>query len=155
MIKVIVFHAGKEEYALPVDTIVSIEKSEGINPIPHLPSFVLGVTKVRGELIPVFDLAEILYSSSLDRTNAFLIVVKSEIMPFGLLVKEAKEIMEYSDEALTQVGLLAYGKADYFSGIINLEDRMLTQIDPDRLVAGLKGVPEIQAYVTEQEVQSN
>ncbi|MHC8522467.1 chemotaxis protein CheW [Rossellomorea sp. H39__3] len=115
----------------------------------------LGVTKVRGELIPVFDLAEILYSSSLDRTNAFLIVVKSEIMPFGLLVKEAKEIMEYSDEALTQVGLLAYGKADYFSGIINLEDRMLTQIDPDRLVAGLKGVPEIQAYVTEQEVQSN
>ncbi|MHC8522468.1 hypothetical protein ACPJHQ_16080 [Rossellomorea sp. H39__3] len=34
MTKVIVFHAGKEEYALPVDTIVSIEKSEGINPIP-------------------------------------------------------------------------------------------------------------------------
>ncbi len=57
MSKVVVFHAGKEEYALSIEHVISIEKLEKINPIPHLPSFVLGLVKVREELIPVLDLA--------------------------------------------------------------------------------------------------
>ncbi|WP_374054250.1 chemotaxis protein CheW [Rossellomorea sp. FM04394] len=64
MPKVVVVHAGKEEYALPIENVVSIERVEEVRPIPHLPSFVLGLVKVRGELIPVLDLANILYNTN-------------------------------------------------------------------------------------------
>ncbi|MFK4997707.1 chemotaxis protein CheW [Bacillus sp. N9] len=45
--KVVVFHAGKEEYAIPIPYVISIEKIEAMNPIPHLPAYVVGMTKAR------------------------------------------------------------------------------------------------------------
>ncbi|PFA63919.1 chemotaxis protein CheW [Bacillus sp. AFS015802] len=156
MAKVVVFHAGKEEYALPIENIVSIEKVEEVRPIPHLPSFVLGLVKVRGELLPVLDLSDILYNTSVESvTGMFLLVVRTETMHVGLVVKEAKEILEVADESFTNVGLLAYSKTNYFSSIINLEDAMITQIDPDVLVESLDGIKEIKDYVNEQKAHQN
>lgn len=156
MPKVVVFHAGKEEYALPIENVVSIEKVEEVSPIPHLPSFVLGLVKVRGELIPVLDLANILYNVSADAvTDMFLLVVQTKTLQVGLVVKEAKEILEVPHESFTNVGLLAYSKTNYFSGIINLEDSMITQIDPDVLIESLEGMKEIKDYVNEQKTHQN
>lgn len=48
--KAVVFLCGTEEYAVPVDQVVSIEKLERVTPIPHLPNYLLGFTRLRGEL---------------------------------------------------------------------------------------------------------
>ena len=53
--KAVVFSCGNEEYAVPVDLVVSIEKLERVTPIPHLPNYLLGFTRIRGELTPVID----------------------------------------------------------------------------------------------------
>ena len=37
--KSVVFTCGKEEYAVPVGQVVSIEKVEQVTPIPHLPNY--------------------------------------------------------------------------------------------------------------------
>ncbi|WP_201713420.1 chemotaxis protein CheW [Rossellomorea arthrocnemi] len=156
MPKVVVFHAGKEEYALPIENVVSIEKVEEVRAIPHLPSFVRGISKVRDELVPVLDLGDILYHTSADNISGmFLLVIHTETMQVGLVVKEAKEILEVPHESFTNVGLLAYSKTNYFSGIINLEDSMITQIDPNVLVGSLEGIKEIKDYVDEQKTHQN
>ncbi|WP_226673077.1 chemotaxis protein CheW [Rossellomorea aquimaris] len=156
MPKVVVFHAGKEEYALPIENVLSIEKVEEIRPIPHLPQFVMGIIKVREEMIPVLDLGNILYgTSAATETGMFLLVVQTKTLQIGLVVKEAKEILEVSDESITNVGLLAYSKTNYFSGIINLEDKMITQIDADVLVESLESIKEIKDYVNEQKAHQN
>ncbi|MBN8190860.1 chemotaxis protein CheW [Bacillus sp. NTK074B] len=156
MPKVVVFHAGKEEYALPVENVVSIEKVEEIRAIPHLPQFVMGIIKVRGEMIPVLDLGNILYGTTAGtETGMFLLVVQTKTMQIGMVVKEAKEILEVSEESITNVGLLAYSKTNYFSGIINLEDKMITQIDADVLVESLESIKEIKDYVNEQKAHQN
>ncbi|MGM0751375.1 MAG: chemotaxis protein CheW [Bacillota bacterium] len=156
MPKVVVVHAGKEEYALPIENVVSIERVEEVRPIPHLPSFVLGLVKVRGELIPVLDLANILYNTNAGAEKGmFLLVVHTETMQIGLVVKEAKEILEVPNDSFTNVGLLSYSKTNYFSGIINLEDSLITQIDPDVLVESLEGIRELKNYVNEQITHQN
>ncbi|MFI8685311.1 chemotaxis protein CheW [Rossellomorea sp. NPDC077527] len=156
MPKVVVFHAGKEEYALPIENVVSIEKVEEVRSIPHLPSFVRGITKVRGELIPVLDLSDILYHTSSESLKGlFLLVIDTETMQVGLVVKEAKEIIEVPVDSFTDVGLLAYSKTNYFSGVINLEDSMITQIDPNVLVKSLDGMKEVKDYVNEQKTHQN
>ncbi|MDX8344865.1 chemotaxis protein CheW [Rossellomorea sp. YZS02] len=156
MPKVVVFHAGKEEYALPIENVLSIEKVEEIRPIPHLPQFVMGIIKVREEMIPVLDLGNILYgTSAATETGMFLLVVQTKTLQIGLVVKEAKEILEVSDESITNVGLLAYSKTNYFSGIINLEDKMITQIDADVLVESLESIKEIKDYVNDQKAHQN
>jgi purine-binding chemotaxis protein CheW len=153
MTKVVVFHAGREEYALPIENVVSIEKLDNINPIPHLPPYVLGLVKVRNELIPVMDMSSILYNNPLNNEKGlFLLVVHTETLEVGLVVKEAKEILEVTDASITDVGLLAYSKTKYFNGVINLENRMITKIDPEVLVGSLEGIKEIRDYVQEQKI---
>ncbi|WP_082892540.1 chemotaxis protein CheW [Rossellomorea aquimaris] len=156
MAKVVIFHAGKEEYALPIEHVVSIEKLDEVSPIPHLPNFVLGIVKVRGELIPVLDLATILYNKPSNvETGQFLLVIHTDTLQVGLVVEEAKEILEVPDHAVKDVGLLAYSKTKYFSGVINLENRLITTIDPDVLVESLEGMKEIKKYVNEQKAHQN
>lgn len=153
--KVVVFHAGKEEYAIPITYVISIEKLEYINPVPHLPEYMRGITKSRDTLIPVLDLGYILYHShTVTDDNARMIVIYTEEFSFGLLVKEAKEIIEIPDEAQNQVGLIAYEQTKYFSSIANLGDRLITMIDPGVMLEVSEGVKEIQNYLAEQKQEA-
>src|SRR6188472_1747442 len=102
--KVVVFNAGKEEYAIPIEFVISIEKIEEINLIPHLPSYMRGIIKSRGSLIPVLDIGDIFYGLSTDVNETVrMIVIETDELSFGLLVKEAKEILEIPEEALEQI----------------------------------------------------
>lgn len=149
--KVIVFTIGNEEYAIPIDNVLSIEKVEGITPIPHLPNYVSGIIKVRGELIPALDTENILYnrSTNLDETVR-IVVLRTADMSLGILVNDAKEILDIPSEHVKQIGLVAYQKTSYFTGVANLDGRLITIIDPSILVKSLEGIREIQEYMQNQ-----
>jgi purine-binding chemotaxis protein CheW len=149
--KAVVFRAGNEEYATPIPFVISIEKMEGITPIPHLPSYVRGIVKVRGELIPVVDFEDILYSRALsDSGSARMIVLQTEELSFAVLVTEAKEILDIPADCLKQPGLIAYQKTNYFTGVANIDHRLITIIDPANLVESLEGIREIKEYMKTQ-----
>ncbi|MET1013690.1 MAG: chemotaxis protein CheW [Paenisporosarcina sp.] len=153
-VKVVVFRCGNEDYAISVDHVVSIEKLDQINPIPHLPNYFLGLMKIRGELVPIVDFEQILYgrSASFDE-QVRVIVLQTEDMFIGLLVLEAKEILDIANEDLKQIGLVNYSKTQYFSSVANLENRVVTIIDPTILVRTVDGIKEIQAYMESVEVE--
>lgn len=147
----IVFKVGSEEYAIPIHYILSIEKMEGVTPIPHLPDYVSGIVRVRGELIPVVDLERILYNRSMAVNESVrMIVARTDEMAIGFLVNEAKEILNVLPEQIKQIGLVAYHKTSYFIGIANLDTRLITIIDPSILVPSLEGIKEIQEFIKSQ-----
>ncbi|MBP2240789.1 purine-binding chemotaxis protein CheW [Cytobacillus eiseniae] len=149
--KVVVFQVGNEEYAIPIQFVMSIEKVEGITPIPHLPSYVNGITKVRDELIPVIDFEKILYNRSYEMSEATkMIVLQTEMLSIGVIVSEAKEIIDIPSDKLKQLGLIAYQKTTYFTGVANLDSRVITMIDPSILVQSLDGIREIQEFMKSQ-----
>lgn len=153
-VKVVVFRCGNEDYAIPVDHVVSIEKLEQVNPIPHLPNYFLGLMKIRGELVPIVDFEQILYGRSASSDEQVrVIVLQTEDMFIGLLVLEAKEILDIDSENLKQIGLVNYSKTQYFSSVANLENRVITIIDPTILVRTVEGIKEIQAYLESVEVE--
>lgn len=146
--KVIVFGLGEEEYALPIEHVLSIEKLESITPIPHLPPYVRGILKVRDELVPILDGEKILYDRllSIDDTVRVIIIMTEELS-VGLLVREAKEIIEIPAENLKQVGLVAYDKTSFFTAVANLKDRLITLITPEKFIQSLDGIREIQEFM--------
>lgn len=146
--KVVVFQCGNEEYAVPIEHVISIEKLEHINPIPHLPGYLIGLMKIRGELVPIIDFEQILYSNNgTDHDTSRIISMHTQDMSIGLLVKEAKEILDISSEDIKQIGLVNYTKTQYFIGVANLENRMITIVDPSILVRSLEGIKDIQSYL--------
>ncbi|MFB6465901.1 chemotaxis protein CheW [Cytobacillus sp. Hz8] len=149
--KVVVFQVRNEEYAVPIQFVMSIEKLEGVTPIPHLPSYVRGIVKVRGELIPVIDIEQIFYNHSLPMDETVrIIILQTEMLSIGILVQEAKEILDIPEENIKQVGLVAYQKTSYFTGVANLESRLITIVDPTILVQSLEGIKEIQEFMMKQ-----
>jgi purine-binding chemotaxis protein CheW len=50
---------GKEAYALPVEHVIEVAELGDIAPVPGAASTVLGVRNLRGQVLPVFDLAAI------------------------------------------------------------------------------------------------
>ncbi|MEK4028886.1 MULTISPECIES: chemotaxis protein CheW [Bacillaceae] len=153
--KAVIFESGQEEYAVPVQSVVSIEKVEFINPIPHMPFYMRGITKAREELIPVIDFESVLYDRPLaESEDARLLVVQTEALSVGFLVKEAKEIIDVPAESLKQLGIASYEKTKYFTGIAAFSERMVTIVDPDILVSSLEGIKEIQEYMKNHKVPS-
>ncbi|MCG7345416.1 chemotaxis protein CheW [Sporosarcina sp. ACRSL] len=153
-LKAVIIQCGQEEYALPVDTVVSIEKLEHVNPIPHLPGYMLGLMKIRGELVPILDFQQILYGNSAkDDPNARVVVVQTETLYIGLLVLDAKEILDIPESNLTSSGLMAYSRTPYFKTVANLDNRMITVVDAEILSKTLTGIDEIGEYVESQKTQ--
>lgn len=152
--KVVVFQVGKEEYAIPIHYVISIEKMDNITPIPHLPEYVKGIVKVRGDLIPVIDFERVLYNRFVEENESVrLIVLHAEEFSHAILVNEAKEILDIPEDKIKQLGLIAYQKTNYFTGVANLESRLITIVNPSLLVQTLEGVKEIQEYMTSQKVE--
>ena len=148
--KVVVFQCGNEEYAVSIQHVVSIEKLEHINPIPHLPDYLIGLMKIRGELVPVIDFEQILYNrSGVNEESARVVTMHTKDLTVGLLVKEAKEILDIEQENLKQIGLVNYTRTRYFTAVANLENRVITIVDASILVSSLEGFYDIQSYVEE------
>lgn len=153
--KSVVFTCGTEEYAVPVEQVVSIEKLDRITPIPHLPEYLLGFTRIRGELVPVIDFQKILYGTSTVGDLSRIIVLHTDVVNFGLVVADAKEIIDIDPALLKQVGLVNYSRTKYFTAVANLESRMITCVNPSILVESLDGVREIINYMSTMEQSEN
>ncbi|AKS38833.1 chemotaxis protein CheW [Anoxybacillus gonensis] len=148
MEKVVVFQLANEQYAIPVEHVVFIEKMSHPTLIPGMPSYMLGVVRIRGELVPVLDTSQILYRRPYTETEKTrLIVVHTDDVYVAFIVDDAKEIIDIPSHMMKQVNMLAYQQTPYFIGIANLPDRLITVIDPTILFDHLEGSSTIKEHI--------
>ena len=148
MNKYVIFKAGNEEYGVPLQDVVSIEKLTEITPIPQMPDYVKGMIEIRDELFPIVDLEYIFYHRYLDiNENARFVVIQTNVLSLAVLVTEVKEIIEIASEKMKQIPLISTNKTAYISGVASLEGGLVTLIDPAQLVGSLDGINELQNYL--------
>jgi purine-binding chemotaxis protein CheW len=73
--KYLIFTLGAEEFGIPVLHIKEIMQMQPITPVPQLPPYVKGVINLRGQVIPVVDLALRLQMTPREVTPRTCIVV--------------------------------------------------------------------------------
>jgi purine-binding chemotaxis protein CheW len=54
--QLVVFELANEHYGVDISMVEGIIKMQLITAVPHAPSFVEGVTNLRGAVLPVIDL---------------------------------------------------------------------------------------------------
>jgi purine-binding chemotaxis protein CheW len=146
--KAVVFQVDNEQYAVPVENVISIEKMSSPTIIPQMPDYMVGVVRIRGELVPVLDTTKILYDRTYMETDKTrMIVVITEDLSVALIVDDAKEIIDIPPEAIKQVNMLAYRQTPYFIGVASLPERLITLIDPNQLFESLEGVKAIKEHI--------
>jgi purine-binding chemotaxis protein CheW len=148
MNKFVVFQLEREQYAVPIEYVISIEKMVEPTIIPQMPDYMVGVVRIRGELVPVLDTRKLLYERPFEETDKTrLVVTMAEDISVAFIVDEAKEIIDIPEEAVKQVNMLAYQQTPYLVGVASLPERLIILMDPNRLFAHLEEADEIKEHI--------
>ncbi len=93
IIDLLVFKLGGEEYSFILGDVKEILKRQFITPVPLAPFSVMGITSLRGTVIPVIDLSLKLLGISVrsDRKNRILIM-EGERGMIGVMVEEVEGV---------------------------------------------------------------
>lgn len=136
-IQLIVFQMGDEKYAIEIDRIKEVVPTPRISKIPHAPSFIKGVSNVRGTVMVILDLGQKFGIDTTDHLKEFVLVIQSKEFKAGILVDEVPLTVKVNgDNVVSSSGLLRNTSLDetYIKGIIKGEEDMIIFIDIVELV---------------------
>jgi chemotaxis signal transduction protein len=87
-----------ESYAFPVEHVLEVAELGEIAQVPGADSTVLGVRNLRGEVLPVFDLASVFGIGREGRAGR-LLIVEHEGRRAGFAIDEVMDVGELPDPA--------------------------------------------------------
>jgi purine-binding chemotaxis protein CheW len=151
--RMIIFKIAKEEYAIDINQVQSIERMQQVTSIPNTSPALIGVTNIRGKVLPLFDLRIILSASSQDNNeNTRIILVEFQGKSMGIVVDEANEVLEISNDIVQQPSFTVDNDT-FIKGVATLESRLLILIDIEKLILNdnVKGDMEyLQSFISEE-----
>ncbi|RFU61130.1 chemotaxis protein CheW [Peribacillus glennii] len=143
--KYIVFKAGKEDFGIPVSSVISIEKMQAITELPQMPNYILGITNLRDMVVPVLDTVQILFNRRFKSTGQNrIMLVNLNGATMGVLVEEAKEILDVLIEDIKEMNGMLIQNAAYLSGVVKTDQGFVTLLNPAGLLNNLEEIEAIQ-----------
>jgi purine-binding chemotaxis protein CheW len=77
--RVVILRLEADRYALPTACVRHVVATPGVTPVPTAPPAILGLMNLRGEVVPLLDLARLLGRPT----------VRSERLPYAVVVETA------------------------------------------------------------------
>ncbi|SHH39289.1 chemotaxis protein CheW [Massilia sp. CF038] len=141
------FHLGGQEFALAASCIREVVNfPDKMIPVPLAPAFLEGVFTLRGQVIPVLNLARIFDAAApaAERTHKIAIVDHGEVQ-VGVLFHDTGEVLRVRPEQRSMLQYRDERIRKVVSGTISLDDgaRLLQILDPSAL-ADIENVPHVQ-----------
>jgi purine-binding chemotaxis protein CheW len=117
--EIIEFILGEECYGIESAFVREVYAMKDFTPLPAVPSFILGIVNVRGQILPVVDLKKFfnLSEKGLGEFNK-LIILHNEQMEFAILADAVKGTkMIYEDEVLAVPPIVSGIGEKYLKGV--------------------------------------
>lgn len=134
--KVIVFRLDRQDYAVDVARVQSIERVPALTLLPGAPPFVKGLAHLRGEVVPVVDLRERLkLPAAVYGEETRMIVVRKSGQDVGLIVDAAQDVVDLDlRDVVPMPAASGLANAAYIRGIARNRDPLLVLIHLDRVL---------------------
>lgn len=135
------FRIGNENYGLELSQTREIIEYSGITEVPLMPNFLRGVINLRGEVVPVIDLAVRLGRKPIEvqkRTCIIVVELQSNEQNhvLGLLADSVSEVIEMSDENIEDAPSFGANiRADFIQGIAKREDEFVVLLDANNALS--------------------
>ncbi|WP_370153176.1 chemotaxis protein CheW [Ferrovibrio sp.] len=132
------FAIAGQDYGIAILAVREIRGWTAETPLPNAPAGVRGIINLRGQVVPIFDLRIRLGAAATPPTATHVvIVVEAAAGFFGLLVDSVSDILALNDGELQPVPPTGMAEDDAFlTALVAREERMVSLLDLDRLVAG-------------------
>jgi purine-binding chemotaxis protein CheW len=135
------FRIGNENYGLELSQTREIIEYSGITEVPLMPNFLRGVINLRGEVVPVIDLAVRLGRKSIEVQKRTCIIVvelqnNEQNHVLGLLADSVSEVIEMNDENIEDAPSFGANiRADFIQGIAKREDEFVVLLDANNALS--------------------
>lgn len=155
-IQIVIFRLREEEFGAEINSVLEISRMLEITHLPEAPGFIEGVVNLRGQVIPVIDLAKQfgLKPQAQRPKTARVVVVEVSGETLGLLVDEVPEVLRVSESDVEAPPELVQAgeKSDYVKGVAKLGQRLVIVLDMNKLLSG-RELQSAGKFIKEKETE--
>jgi purine-binding chemotaxis protein CheW len=134
-IQMVVFKLLKEEFAIEVTSVESIIKFQSITKIPHAPDFVVGVTNLRGNIVPVINLnkrLELPQTEEDEETRIIVVILKDSKV--GMVVDGVTQVVEIEESEIEPTPTLSMSiDSSFIRGIVKIESQLVILLNLEKV----------------------
>ena len=135
------FLLGGEPFAINILVIKEIIEYGSLTSVPLMPDFIRGVLNLRGQVLPVIDLAARFGRAPAEIARRTCIVIiemdnDGEKQDVGVVVDSVSEVMDIAQSAIQPAP--AFGakiRADFIEGMVELNGRFIIILNVDRVLS--------------------
>jgi purine-binding chemotaxis protein CheW len=133
--QMVVFTLSTETFAVEVSAVEAIIKLQAITKVPHAPTHVVGVTNLRGNIVPVIDLKKRLSLPITESTNDTRIIVAiMQDSKIGMVVDSVSQVVEIDDAQIEQTPQMSTSiDSSYIRGIVKIENLLVIMLDLEKV----------------------
>jgi len=127
------FTLSNNEYTVPISKVQEIIKLPQITKLPQSPSYVEGITNMRGKIITIINLKKMLGIRE-EQACEKVIVLASGRVSFGVLVDAITGVVTIEQSEIEPSENFMKDNLDRVDGVAKVNDRLLVMLDPKKVV---------------------
>ena len=134
--QLVIFELGTEHFGIEIASVEGIVKMQEITKIPQAPSYVEGITNLRGSVIPVVDLHK-RFGMAAQKHNAETRIVVSSIdgLKIGMIVSAVSEVLTLDDSVIElPPPMVSTVNSEFIIGVAKLDKRLVILLDLARVL---------------------
>ncbi|MEJ2255038.1 MAG: chemotaxis protein CheW [Nitrospirota bacterium] len=129
------FKLSESEFTVPILRVREIINTPGITALPQAPYYMKGIISLRGRVIPVVDLKELVsLKAGEDGGGAKIIVLADERQTFGVLVDEITSVLNIEESAIEAAEGFVKDNIERVEGVARHGDRLVILLNTENLV---------------------
>ncbi len=136
--EVLSFVVGDQEMAFDVDYVEIVIDVADITPVPKSKPMIKGIINLRGRIVPIIDLADVLGSYVDESQYESIVVIKYNDIEAGFMVGTVKGVLRASTNELESISSLErYGEKS--RGLIKKGNRLVVYLDVTKIIDEIAG----------------
>jgi len=139
IVELLTFNLSTEEFAFRVSDIAEILRSQVITTVPRVPDYVMGITSLRGKIIPVTDLKKRLsiappvtkgdVSSETEEMRKKILILKGAKGLFGVMIDKVKGVIRILPSDIAEPPAhLTVVESVFIEGVVLYNNRFISVI---------------------------
>ena len=122
--KIVTFSLGEQVFGIAMSALIEIREWAPPTPLPSVPSYILGVTNLRGTVVPIVGLAERLgWTPSEIHSRSCVLVVSIAGKRAGFLVDEVNDIVGIQEDAIQPAPDVEIQDTNVIAGLVQITTR--------------------------------
>ena len=137
--ELVIFRINGQPYGMKIDFLEGIEAASDVTPVANAPANIIGICNIRGEIVPIFDIAARFgVECKAVRPQYLLIRINGE--PICFKVDSVDGMREYEDKEFLKVPSIVLGtNTKYLSSAVKIENGELALvIKPDKVISSIE-----------------